>query len=115
MIDKNKLFSLFDKDDNEDRTEQVKKLVLDQARLAKKANLDAIVCSAQEISVVKKVFKKEIITPGIRLTGESKGDQKRVMTPKQAFQNGATSLVMGRSLINGNLRNNIKKLIKELT
>ena len=97
----------FDKD--------VKKIVYLQAKLAAKAKLDAIVCSPKEIKIVKKVFKKEIITPGIRLTGESKGDQKRVMTPKQAFQNGATSLVMGRSLINGNLRNNIKKLIKELT
>ena len=97
----------FDKD--------VKKIVYLQAKLAEKAKLDAVVCSPKEIKIVKKVFKKEIITPGIRLTGESKGDQKRVMTPKQAFQNGATSLVMGRSLINGNLRNNIKKLIKELT
>ena len=97
----------FDKD--------VKKIVYLQAKLAAKAKLDAVVCSPKEIKIVKKVFKKEIITPGIRLTGESKGDQKRVMTPKQAFKNGATSLVMGRSLINGNLRNNIKKLIKELT
>ena len=96
-------------------SKDVKKIVLDQAKLAAKAKLDAVVCSPKEIKIVKKVFKKEIITPGIRLTGESKGDQKRVMTPKQAFQNGATSLVMGRSLINGNLRNNIKKLIKELT
>ena len=97
----------FDKD--------IKKIVYLQAKLAAKAKLDAVVCSPREIRIVKKVFKKEIITPGIRLTGESKGDQKRVMSPKQAFQNGATSLVMGRSLINGNLRNNIKKLIKELT
>ena len=97
----------FDKD--------VKKIVYLQAKLAAKAKLDAVVCSPKEIKIVKKVFKKEIITPGIRLIGESKGDQKRVMTPKQAFQNGATSLVMGRSLINGNLRNNIKRLIKELT
>ena len=96
-------------------SKNVRKLVFHQAKLANKAKLDAIVCSPHEIGIVKKVFKKEIITPGIRLTGESKGDQKRVMTPKQAFQNGATSLVMGRSLINGNLRNNIKRLIKELT
>ena len=88
----------FDKD--------VKKIVYLQAKLAAKAKLDAVVCSPKEIKIVKKVFKKEIIT---------QGDQKRVMTPKQALQNGATSLVMGRSLINGNLRNNIKKLIKELT
>ena len=95
----------FDKD--------VKKLVLHQARLAAKAKLDAIVCSPHEIKIVKKVFKKEIITPGIRLIGHSKGDQKRVMTPRQAFQNGATALVMGRSLTS-NIKKNIQKLIKEL-
>ncbi len=92
----------------------VKKIVYTQAKLAAKAKLDAIVCSPQEINIVKKVFKKEIITPGIRLTGHSSDDQKRVMTPKQAFQNGATTLVMGRSLIKGNLKKNIQKLIKEL-
>ena len=92
----------------------VKELVLHQARLASKAKLDAIVCSPHEIKIVKKVFKKEIITPGIRLPGDSKGDQKRVMTPKQAFQNGATALVMGRSLT-GNIKKNIQKLIRELS
>ena len=86
----------------------VKKLVFDQARLALKANLDAIVCSPQEIKIVKKVFKKEIITPGIRLPGDMKGDQKRIMSPRKAFQSGATSLVMGRSLTKGN----IKKIFK---
>ena len=92
----------------------VKKIVLQQARLANKAKLDAIVCSPQEIKTIKKVFKKEIITPGIRLPGDSKGDQKRVMTPKKAFENGATSLVMGRSLLKGNLRRNIFKLAEQL-
>ena len=92
----------------------VKKLVYHQAKLASKAKLDAIVCSPHEIKIVKKVFKKEIITPGIRLTNDKKDDQKRIMTPKQAFQNGATALVMGRSITNGNIKNNIKKIIKEL-
>ena len=92
----------------------VKKLVLDQAKLANKANLDAIVCSPLEIKIVKKVFKKEIISPGIRLMGDKKGDQKRVMSPKLAFQNGATSLVIGRSLTKGNIKKNIQKLIKQL-
>ena len=92
----------------------VKKIVLDQAKLAAKAKLDAIVCSPQEIQIVKKVFKKEIITPGIRLSGELRGDQKRIMTPKEAFRNGATALVIGRSLTKGNIKKNIQKLIKEL-
>ena len=92
----------------------VKKLVLHQAKLAAKAKLDAIVCSPHEIKIVKKVFKKEIITPGIRLFNEKKDDQKRVMTPKEAFENGATSLVIGRSITSGNIKKNIKKIIKEL-
>ena len=92
----------------------VKKLVLHQAKLAAKAKLDAIVCSPHEIKVVRKVFKKEIITPGIRLLNEKKDDQKRVMTPKEAFQNGATSLVIGRSITSGNIKKNIKRVIKEL-
>ena len=96
----------FDKD--------VKKLVLHQTKLAAKAKLDAVVCSPQEVKIVKKIFKKEIITPGIRLLGDLIGDQKRIMTPKEAFQNGATSLVIGRSLTKGNIKKNIQKLIREL-
>ncbi len=92
----------------------VKKIVFKQAKLAAKAKLDAIVCSPQEIKIVRKVFKKDIITPGIRLASESKNDQKRTMSAKQAFQNGATSIVIGRSLTRGNIKRNIQRLIKEL-
>ena len=53
----------------------IKKLVYHQAKIASKAKLDAIVCSAQEVNIVKKVFKKEIITPGIRLSSKAY-DQK---------------------------------------
>ena len=48
------------------------------------------------------------------LLGDLIGDQKRIMTPKEAFQNGATSLVIGRSLTKGNIKKNIQKLIREL-
>ena len=93
----------------------VKKLVRHQARLANKAKLDAIVCSAQEASMVRKVFKKEIITPGIRLLGDKVNDQKRITTAKKAFDNGATSIVVGRSITaKGNIKNNLKKLIQSL-
>jgi len=92
----------------------VKKLVLHQARLAKKARLDAIVCSAHEVKIVKKVFKKEIITPGIRFNTKA-DDQKRVLTPNQAFKNGADWLVIGRSITGqGNIKKNMIKLIDHL-
>ena len=92
----------------------VKKLVLHQAKIANKAKLDAIVCSAQEIKLVKKVFKKEIITPGIRFNSKS-NDQKRVVTPKQAYKNGSDWLVMGRPVTKGNIKKNIQNLIDHLS
>ena len=92
----------------------VRKLVLHQAKLANRAKLDAIVCSAQEVKIVKKVFKKEIITPGIRFNSKSH-DQKRVLTPKQAYENGSDWLVMGRPITKGNIKKNIQNLINHLS
>ena len=94
-------------------TKDVKKLVHHQAELANKAKLDAIVCSAQEVKIVKKVFNKEIITPGIRFSSKS-NDQKRVLTPREAYRNGANWLVIGRNITKGNLKKNIQKLIDHL-
>ena len=91
----------------------VKNLVAHQAKLANKANLDAIVCSAQEIAIVKKVFKKEIITPGIRFNSKIY-DQKRVLTPRQAYKNGSDWLVIGRPITQGNIKKNILSLIDHL-
>ena len=91
----------------------VKKLVYQQARLANKAKLDAIVCSAQEVKIVRKVFKKEIITPGIRFNSKL-NDQKRVLTPKQAYENGSDWLVIGRPITKGNIKKNIQTLINHL-
>ncbi len=93
---------------------EVKKLVLHQAKLAKKAKLDAIVCSAQEVKIVKKIFNKEIITPGIRFNSKT-NDQKRVLTPNQAFKNGSDWLVIGRPITKGNIKKNIKTLINHLS
>ena len=91
----------------------VDKLVIHQAKLATKANLDAIVCSPYEVKKVKKFFKKEVITPGIRLNSK-KNDQKRIMTPKNAFKNGSDWIVIGRSITKGNIKKNIQNLIKHL-
>ena len=96
-------------------TKSIKKIVMQQASLAKRAKLDGIVCSGHEAKSIKTICKKmQIITPGIRLEGDSKGDQQRVMTPSQAFQNGATGIVIGRSITNGNIKKNIQKLIASL-
>ena len=96
-------------------TKNVKQLVLRQAALIKKSGCDGIVCSAKEALTVRKRYKNLlIITPGIRLPGDSSNDQMRIMTPKQAFTNKVSGIVIGRSLTKGNIKNNTKKLSDHL-
>jgi len=92
---------------------KVNELVRHQAKLATKAKLDAIVCSGHEIRSVKRVFNKEIITPGIK-TQNTKNDQKRTMKPEDAFAAGSDWLVIGRSITNGNIKKNIQNLLEIL-
>ena len=91
----------------------VKNLIIHQSKLAQKAKLDALVCDGNSVKHVKKIFKKEIITPGIRFNSK-KNDQKRVMTPKEAFKNGSDWLVIGRSITKGDIKKNIQTLIDHL-
>jgi len=95
-------------------TKTIKELVKKQALMAKACGCHGIVCAGSDLKFVKKIFKGEIITPGIRLKGDSAGDQKRIMGPKEAFEKGSTGLVLGRSIIKGNIKKNISRLIKEL-
>ena len=96
-------------------TKSVEQLVLKQARLIKKSGCDGIVCSAQEAKMIRKKYKNLfIVTPGIRLPGDSANDQSRVMTPNDAFNNKVSGIVIGRSLIKGNIKNNIQRLIDHL-
>jgi orotidine-5'-phosphate decarboxylase len=89
---------------------QVQKL----AQTAKLAKIHGIVCSAHEITKVKKVSKNfEIVVPGIRISNKVQ-DQKRVMSPKQALKLGATHLVIGRDITKGNPKTNIKKVLNAL-
>tara|TARA_B100000674_G_C37753748_1_gene874619 strand:+ start:33 stop:725 length:693 start_codon:yes stop_codon:yes gene_type:complete len=96
-------------------TKEVKELVLKQAALINRSGCDGIVCSAQEALILRRKYKNLlIITPGIRLPGDSSNDQIRVTTPKSAFKNKASGIVIGRSLTKGNIRKNTKKLIDHL-
>ena len=97
-------------------TKSVDQLVLKQASLIKKSSCDGIVCSAHEAKMVRKKYKNlYIVTPGIRLPGDSSNDQSRVMTPNDAFKNKVSGIVMGRSLIKGNIKNNTQRLIDHLS
>jgi orotidine-5'-phosphate decarboxylase len=95
-------------------TKSIRELVKKQTLMAKACKCHGIVCAGSDLKFIKKIYKGEIITPGIRLKGDSAGDQKRVMNPKDAFSQGSTALVLGRSIINGNIKKNISRLIKEL-
>ena len=96
-------------------TKSVEQLVLKQAGLIKKSGCDGIVCSAQEAKLVRKKYKNLfIVTPGIRLPGDDVNDQSRVMTPNEAFKKNVSGIVMGRSLIKGNIKKNIQRLIDHL-
>ena len=96
-------------------TRKIEQIVLRQADLIKKSSCDGIVCSAQEAQILRKKYKNLlIITPGIRLPGDKSNDQKRIMTPKNAFENKVSGIVIGRSLTLGNIRNNINRLLDHL-
>jgi orotidine-5'-phosphate decarboxylase len=87
------------------------------AQLAQEAGADGVVASAQEVALIKETCGKEflVVTPGIRPTFASAHDQKRIATPKEAFQSGADYLVIGRPIIQA--RNPVEaaeKLIEEL-
>ena len=74
--------------------------VFSLADMVYKTGLRGFVCSAWEARALRDKYPSAfLVTPGIRLEGDSQGDQKRVMSPEQALEAGSSALVMGRSLI----------------
>ncbi len=74
--------------------------VVEMAGLAREAGLDGVVASPYEIEHIRAACGKDfmIVTPGVRPLGSARGDQKRVMTPKEAIDHGADYLVIGRPI-----------------
>lgn len=94
--------------------EQVKKLAV----LAKESGLDGVVCSAQEVKVIKSICGTQFltVTPGIRLETSPKDDQSRVMTPKQAMETCSNYLVIGRPITKASdPQRVISEIIKDIT
>ena len=87
--------------------EQVEKL----AKLAKETNV-GIVCSGHEAKNVRKIIGSELLifTPGIRMNKHNKDDQQRVCTPIESIKNGSDKIIMGRSLIKGNIEENLNQV-----
>jgi len=93
-------FSLKDFLTDFDRNNSIEENVMRLAKLSFDAGLDGCVSSPCEVKMLRNIYKNnfELITPGIRLNIESKDDQNRIMTPHEAIDNGASKLVIGRSI-----------------
>ena len=91
--------------------EQVKKL----AEVAKEMGV-GIVCSGHEAKNVRKVIGPNLLifTPGIRMSYDSKDDQQRTCTPIESIKNGSDKIIMGRSLMKGNVEENLNKVLESI-
>ena len=91
--------------------QQVEKL----AKLAKEMNV-GVVCSGYEAKIVRKIIGPNLLifTPGIRMSSDNKNDQQRVCTPIESIKNGSNKIIMGRSLMNGNIEENLDKVSNSL-
>ena len=84
-------------------------------RLAVETKIHGIICSPQDIKKIKNICDgMEIVTPGIRTEKVANDDQKRIMTAKEALDEGATILIIGRPITEGDPEQNIKKIINSL-
>ena len=102
---------LKDMGNNDTVVKQVEKL----AKLAKDMNV-GVICSGQEAKAVRKIIGSDLLifTPGVRMNDGDKNDQKRVCTPSESIKNGADKIIMGRSLIKGNIEENIDKVFNSI-
>ena len=110
------LTSLKDKDlelmgNNNTVSNQVDKL----AKLAKEMHV-GIICSGQEAKNVRKIIGEKLLifTPGIRMKSDNKNDQLRVCTPAESIKNGANKIIMGRSIVKGDIEENLNKVIDSI-
>ena len=110
------LTALNDKDlkdigNNNTVAEQVKKL----AKVAKEMNM-GIICSGHEAKTVREIIGPDlsIFTPGIRMNKDNKDDQQRVCTPNESIKNGSDKIIMGRSLIEGNIEENLSQVVASI-
>ena len=85
------------------------------AKIAKEMGV-GIVCSGHEAKVVRKIIGSDlqIFSPGIRMPDDNSDDQQRVCTPLESIKNGSNKIIMGRSLIKGNIIENINRVSESL-
>ena len=93
----------------------VKQQVTGLAKIAKDKKI-GVVCSGNEAKIVRDVIGSNLLifTPGIRMKSDKDNDQKRICTPIESIKNGANKIIMGRSLINGNIEENLNEVSNSL-
>jgi len=102
---------LKDMGNNNTVIEQVENL----AKIAKEMGV-GVVCSGREAKIVRKIIGSDLLifTPGIRMIYDNDDDQKRICTPIESIKNGSNKIIMGRSLITGNIEENLNKVSNSL-
>jgi orotidine-5'-phosphate decarboxylase len=89
---------------SEEKQDNIRRLVLERALLAKEAGCDGVVASGEEAALIRQKLGENfiIVTPGIRSKGEGVDDQKRTATPPEAVAAGSDFLVVGRPIVASN-------------
>ena len=96
----------------------LKDQVIRLTKMCKEKGLDGVVCSPQEISDLRKEIGKDflLVTPGIRTNSNLVHDQKRTATPKEAIENGANYIILGRDVLQSiNPSKEVEKIYKEIS
>ena len=85
------------------------------AKMAKEMGV-GIVCSGHEAKTVRKILGSnlQIFTPGVRMPNDNSDDQQRVCTPLESIKNGSDKIIMGRSLIKGNIEENLNQVAESI-
>ena len=85
------------------------------AKIAKEMGV-GVVCSGHEAKTVRKILGSnlQIFTPGVRMPNDNSDDQQRVCTPLESIKNGSDKIIMGRSITNGNIEENLNKVANSL-
>ena len=85
------------------------------AKIAKEMEV-GVVCSGHEAKTVRKILGSnlQIFTPGVRMPNDNSDDQQRVCTPLESIKNGSDKIIMGRSLIKGNIKENLNQVAESI-
>jgi len=89
----------------------VNEQITELSKIAKNKNV-GVVCSGHEAKFVRKIIGNDLLifTPGIRFENDTKDDQKRASTPAESIKNGSDKIIMGRSLLKGNIEDNLNRV-----